>query len=425
MDNQNYELTSVYGINRELPLNYVERHSADFTLKTNLERKQHLIIYGSSKQGKTSLRKHCINESDYIVVQCNNRMDISALNTSILKQADFRVELSTAKTETGKSKILASATAGIFGSNATASADYEKTGSRVFTDRGLELDPEDTNDIIQALKEVNFDKYIILEDFHYLEIPTQKDFAVELKAFYENSDLTFIIIGVWLEENRLSVYNGDLTGRLLSIDADKWSNEEMREVINQGEKLLNLRFAEEFKSYIINNCFDSIYIVQESCYQCCLKYNIQRTQEHKITIGSESDARKIVNEVVKLQSGRFNSFITQFANGFQDTELEMYKWLIYCIISTDITELSNGLKQSRIKKFLHEVHPRGAELNSGNLTQALQSIDSLQIKKNIKPIILDYDQANIKLNIVDKSFLIWLSRQNVKDLANDLLDIDS
>lgn len=80
---------------------------------------------GVRKQGKTSLRKHCINESDYIVVQCNNRMDISALNTSILKQADFRVELSTAKTETGKSKILASATAGIFGSNATASADHE------------------------------------------------------------------------------------------------------------------------------------------------------------------------------------------------------------------------------------------------------------------------------------------------------------
>lgn len=54
--------------------------------------------------------------------------------------------------------------------------------------------------------------------------------------------------------------------------------------------------------------------------------------------------KKLLMKWFKLQSGRFNSFITQFADGFQDTELEMYKWLIYCIISTDISELSSGIK---------------------------------------------------------------------------------
>ena len=51
----------------------------------------------------------------------------------------------------------------------------------------------------------------------------------------------------------------------------------------------------------------------------------------------------------------------------------------------------------------------GEELNPGNITQALQSTASLQVKKDIKPIILDYDQTNVRLNVVDKSFfLIWL-----------------
>ena len=74
----------------------------------------------------------------------------------------------------------------------------------------------------------------MLEDFHYLPIETQKDFAVALKAFHEQSTLCFMIVGVWLDESRLTVYNGDLTGRLIGINADKWSQAELREVIEVG-----------------------------------------------------------------------------------------------------------------------------------------------------------------------------------------------
>ena len=58
----------VFGISRDLPLNYVDRTNVDMKLIENLTREKHIVIYGSSKQGKTSLRKHCLQESDYIVV---------------------------------------------------------------------------------------------------------------------------------------------------------------------------------------------------------------------------------------------------------------------------------------------------------------------------------------------------------------------
>ncbi|MFZ0862981.1 MAG: hypothetical protein WAN18_20120, partial [Candidatus Sulfotelmatobacter sp.] len=61
-------------------------------------------------------------------------------------------------------------------------------------------------------------------------------------------------------------------------------------------------------------------------------------------------------------------------------------------------------------------HPSGETLNPGNLTQALQSVASLQVKKDITPIILDYDQTNLRLNIVDRGFIIWLNHQNRPDL---------
>jgi len=43
----------------------------------------------------------------------------------------------------------------------------------------------------------------------------------------------------------------------------------------------------------------------------------------------------------------------------------------------------------------------------------------LQVKKDIKPIVLDYDQTNLKLNVVDRGFLIWVENQN----RNDLLEL--
>jgi hypothetical protein len=64
--------------------------------------------------------------------------------------------------------------------------------------------------------------------------------------------------------------------------------------------------------------------------------------------------------------------------------------------------------------------PSGESLNPGNLTQALQSVASLQVAKDIKPIILDYDQTNLRLNIVDRGFVIWLNNQKKDILFEDL-----
>ena len=66
----------VFGIQRDLPLNYISR-SADKILIDSLDRSHHVVIYGSSKQGKTSLRKKNIKEEDYILVHCNNKWDLT------------------------------------------------------------------------------------------------------------------------------------------------------------------------------------------------------------------------------------------------------------------------------------------------------------------------------------------------------------
>lgn len=419
--NTTHKTADVYGIGRDLPLNYVSRKAVDDEFISNLTRDKHIIIYGSSKQGKTSLRKNCLNDDDYIVIHCSNKWSIADLHAAILKRIGYEVTQSSTKSSTGKNKIFAAFKASLFGVGVETGGDKEESKTTSDTTKPLELDAEDVNDIIKALN--GFKKYIVLEDFHYLPIETQKDFSVALKAFHEQSPVCFVIVGVWLEEGRLIVYNGDLTGRIVGINADKWSKDELWEVISVGERLLNISFAQSFKEELVAKCLDSVYIVQEACYQACLANNINFTQSvQKIDVSPVASVDDLIKFVVNQQTGRYNAFITLFASGFQETTLQMYKWLLYPILTAEVSVLERGLTYRYMRDLLRQHHPEGAALNIGNLTQALQSVASLQVKKDIKPIVLDYDQTNLKLNIVDKGFLIWLANQDRKELL-ELADL--
>lgn len=419
-----YATNAVFGLSRDLPLNYVERPRVDGKLKTELAANKHIVIYGSSKQGKTCVRKHCISSDDYILVQCSNRSDASELNASILKRAGFEITQSTKKGTTGKNKVVASVKATVFGIGGSGGGETEDTHSQEVTTTPLEIDIDDVNDVIAALKSINFDKVIVLEDFHYMPFETQRDFSIALKAFHETSSITFIIVGVWLEDNRLIVYNGDLTGRIISVNADIWSDAELLEAIQTGGKLLNINFTEEFKKQILANSLKSIYLVQEACRRACEITNVLETSPNTITIGDGIDGKQLIAEIVSDQSARYNSFLVNFSEGFQDTELKMHKWILYPVLTATIEELEQGLRYGSIRSTLQTEHPRGEGLNLGNLTQSLQSTASLQIKKNIMPIILDYDQTNRKLNVVDKGFLIWLQHMDVKEIMEELEFVD-
>jgi hypothetical protein len=396
-----HKTDDVYGISRDLPLNYVSRPSVDDPLIENLTREKHLVIYGSSKQGKTSLRKHCLSANDYIVVQCASNWELRSIHEAILKSAGFKLTLSETKTTSGKAMVL---------------ARFELAHERSTTQAALDLDPADVNDIIRALDSISFSKYLVLEDFHYLSTETQRSFAVALKAFHESSRYCFIVVGVWLEENRLTLYNGDLTGRVVAIDADRWSTDQLREVIDKGAALLNVALPESTKERLIKASFSSVYVVQEGCRRICRNEHVYETQSTSRVIGADTDVEQIVAQIVEEQGGRYNAFIREFSHGFQASDLEMYRWLLLPVLTADAKQLQAGLHQRDLRVFLEEHHPVGSSLNSGNVTIALQSVANLQSRKNIKPIVLDYDETNRRLRVVDRGFFAWLAQQDLAEL---------
>ena len=86
MAEKHHTVDEVFGVSRDLPLNYVTRESVDNKMIDNLSRGSHLVIYGTSKQGKTSLRKNCLKDVDYVVVSFQNRWSLAETHAAILKE---------------------------------------------------------------------------------------------------------------------------------------------------------------------------------------------------------------------------------------------------------------------------------------------------------------------------------------------------
>lgn len=413
----------VFRTSRDLPKNYISRKHVDDLFIDSLAKETHVVIHGSSKQGKTSLRKKNLMEDDYISITCNNNWGIEDINEAILKKAGYQIVVSETKTIKGTNKV--SLSIGLGGNKIGSDITVEQ--AKQINKQNLELDLHDTNDVIAALTEINFKKFIVLEDFHYLKIETQVDFTISLKAFHEESRLCFIIVGVWLEDDRLTTFNGDLAGRVVSINADKWLDENIDELFNVSEALLNISFPDDFKTEVKTHCNGSIFLVQQLCMKVCEAQGITRTQETQTEVAKNIDINKEIKSVLDMHTGRFTKFLMDFSAGFQPTELELYKWILFALITIENKYLIEGLAVQALRRNIVKSHPKRSEVSLKKLVGALNKSVTLQLETRTKPIVFEFDPNRSRIKIVDKSFLLWKQFQDVDDLLEyiDLSEVET
>lgn len=410
----------VFRTSRDLPKNYISRSHVDDLFIDTLIKETHIIIHGSSKQGKTSLRKKNLLDSDYISITCSNNWDIKDINEAILKKAGYQISVSETKTIKGTNKVKL--TVGL-GDNKIGNEISLELAKQI-NKQHLELDLHDANDIISALKEIDFTKFIVLEDFHYLKEEAQVDFSIELKAFHEESKLCFIIVGVWLEDDRLTTFNGDLAGRIVSINADSWLDENIDELFEVSEALLNISFSVDFKKEAKRKCNGSVFLIQQLCMKVCESQGIKQTQENTTDVAKDLDIDKEIKSVLDMHTGRFTKFLMDFSAGFQATELDLYKWILFALIKVDNNYLADGLTIQALRRQIHLAHPKKSEVSLKKLTGALNKSVTLQVDCRTKPIVFEYDSNRSRIKIVDKSFLLWKEFQNQKFLL-ECIELES
>lgn len=416
----------VYGVSNDLIDTYIERPLVDQAFVAGLQKNKHIIVYGASKQGKTSLTNKHLTEKDYVKVNCSPASKSLDIYNSIARQIDVEILETHDVTTTvgGEAKIGLKAKVRIpfFGggdaeTEASASTEKENAKSFKIIDFNLAL----AQDLSELLRSIGFQKRIILENFHYLNEDVQKQLAIDLRIF-EDYNILFIVLGIWREKNRLSQFNGDLLDRVIEVPVEPWEREDLKRIVDEGLPLLNTSHA-NVVDYIIDSCFDSVGVFQEICKESCYAAGVNETQENITEITKENVDAAIVKKLQDYSSRHtrcLESFIEQKARTSQETPLYIPYYFVNVLFQEPIETIIQGLKRKSLQEKIQENHHRPDDVRPSDMGYFLKNLVASQISKGISPPIFDFDNSTASVKIIDSTFYFFIKNCNREEVIEDL-----
>jgi len=315
----------VYGVSNEYVDSYIARDDVDADFVNGLESNKHIVVYGSSKQGKSSLIHQHILEDQKIEIECSPRTTIIDIYKSLLRQLNVVIEESSSTTKGkefgGKVSAKAKLKIPLFGGGegeTEISGSSSKDNTKNY--KNVEYDLSLPQDISEVVKECNFKGRIIIENFHYLPMYVQRDLSYDLRTF-EDKNILFIILGIWRERNRLTQFNGDLVDRIIEVPVEPWVREDFLRVIAEGQPILNVSF-DNISEDLIKNANKSIGVLQELCKYSRLKAGVRETNHNDTIYLEEKHLRQAIDIKVGDYSSRHIRCLEEFVSG-DDTKLNL------------------------------------------------------------------------------------------------------
>src|ERR1700722_19112430 len=424
-------LDEVFGVSSKPIASYVERDAVDNRFRSALETDKQVIVYGSSKQGKTSLVSKYLPYENNLLVSLTPKTAILDIYQSMLHDSGIRVVSSTTERRGTESSAGVGAKVKAMiplfgGGEATGSGSVtESSGSEVKYDE-IPINLELPQHIAQMLARVGSRKWVILENFHYLNEETQKQFAFDLRAFQELG-VRFVILGVWREKNRMAQFNGDLLDRLIEVPVEPWEEEDFDRVATKGAASLNIIFTEDLVDEAINSSFSSIGVFQEIMKGICTVAGVNSTQAEPYVIGDfryfEDTIRAKANDYAARHQIALEAIAAGHSSGGAKGDLPplfLPYYLVRIILEGGFEGIANGLRRQDLHERIRAVHHRGNDVRGSDMSNLLSGLANLQSVKSISPPIIDYDSQNRVVQVVDSTFYFFIKNANLEEIIDSL-----
>lgn len=411
----------VFGVSNNIIESYIERTQVDGSFLTALELNKQIIVYGSSKQGKTALIKKHLKPEHIINIQCSPNTEVRDIYSSLLRQNDIQILTDASELETTSGTIGSSVNTKLripiilnAGGGISGKVSRQQTHSQEY--KTVEYNLGLAQDVAEVLKSIKFHKHIVLDNFHYLNEDVQTQFAFDLRIF-QDLDIRFIVLGIWRERNRLNQFNGDLQDRVVEVAVEPWENNDFERVIEKGSNLLNIDFT-DIKDELIGYSFDSIGVLQELCKESCLAASVTETSSQKIKI-TQSHLNTAIETKLKEYSGRhlrsFDTFAESSRN-IRDGKVPLFipYYFLKVLLSSDFSKIMNGLIRKDIHQEIIKIHHRSKDVRASDMSNFLYSLTKYQINKNITPPLFDFDRSINTIKIIDSTLYFFL-RNCIRD----------
>ena len=415
------DIGKVFGVNKEMVLSYIERDAVDGKFNNALADDRHIIIYGASKQGKSALVKKHLKEEQYLTVNCSIQMTTKDIYQSILRQIGVEIETSseysTGHKAEGIVKVGFKAILPFLGQSDLSGEGVvgDESGTKVSA-HTIEFNMELVQDICEILRKCKFNKWVIIENFHYLHDDVQALFAVDLRIL-QDMGYKFIILGIWRERNRLLQFNRDLTDRVIEIPVEPWVKTDFDAVISKGMKELGITISQEICESIEEIGFGNIGIVQELCKKVCEFASIDKPKNK--TINDMCYLETAISEkVIDYGASHMRSLETIAGSSIYKDGLYMPYHLVKIIVEYGVDRLSDGIPRGELQTLLKGVNNK--EVRPSDVTYLLNNLAKLQLKCKISPPLFDYDGVGRRLRVIDSTLLFFLRFSDKEEIMEDI-----
>jgi hypothetical protein len=425
------ELEEVFGVSAKPVLSYVERQPVDARFAEAIASDKQIIVYGSSKQGKTALVSKHLPFANHIVISLTPRMAVVDIYQAILSKAGIYVsgkvteKTGTEGSLTAGAKVTAqiplfaggeATTQGTIGGQSSVERQFDSVPTN------LEL-PQSIADLLQR---INSKKWVILDNFHYLNDDMQKQIAFDLRA-YQELGIRFVILGVWREKNRMAQFNGDLLDRIIEIPVEPWTPADFQRVVEKGAKELNVTFSSTLIDVAIEASFSSIGVFQELLKGTCQRASVTRTAESTIVIDDLqllADAKRAkASDYAARHQRALEAIAAGHISGGVKGELPpltLPYYLVRVILEHGFEGIAQGMKRSDIHTYIKLIHHRGDDVRGSDMSNLLHGLANLQAAKSISPPIIDYDSQSRMLQVVDSTFYFFIKNADTAEILAEI-----
>jgi len=422
----------VFGVSGKQVASYVERTNVDDRFKDALRTDKQIIVYGASKQGKTSLVKKYINYDDNITISVSPKTSLKDIYSSILRKSDVTLKTSYTEgvgdvTKVNSKASIQGSVALILKSKVDVGINKEKSNKTEHQYDEIEFNLELPDDVADLIHRVGHKKVIILENFHYLPEECQRNFAYDLRTF-QDLKVRFIILGVWKEANRLAQYNGELQDRIVEVPVEPWGDIDFRKIVEKGSKLLNIKISSGVVTKCIGNAFNSVGVFQELLKVTCQESNVFSKKIGIQNIDDESCLNKAIVQKTEEYSGRHLRNLEAIASGngtsiSKDKPLPyfLHYYIVIHILDVGFSGINGGISKESLMHSIKQVHHRKSDLKGSQLTAVLKGLTDIQAKKGISPPVIAYDSNSRYLKVVDSTFYFFLKNANLELIKEEIL----
>lgn len=418
------KLEQVFGVSRDQVATYIEREAVDNALRSALQETRQIIIYGSSKQGKTSLLLRHVPAEKRVTVHCGPTTTAEDIYRSFLRQRDVEIvtEKSSGTSRDLGTSISAKFTAMIpfFGDGSAETRGEVKAGTKQDEKRkAIEFNLANAQDVGELLRQVEGSGafFHVLENFHYLADDVQRQMAFDLRTF-EEMGLRFVILGVWRERNRLVQYNGDLQDRIAEVPVEPWEAPDFQRIVDMGSQILRITFSQDVCARIFTEAHGSVAVVQELLKKICERAGISESipgDKPAIHLADQALLEKAIEDKVAEYAARHVRSLESIATGSrarratEDTAALFLPYhLVRVMVHCTYNELKDGIERKTLQQLIQDKHKTPDNVRTSDVTGMLSRLAALQANQNIVPPLFDFDPGTRRVKVVDSTLYFFI-----------------